>query len=122
MNDIRQKELNMAKERGEHIVRIKAQRDRLEAERNRIMDDLDKVKSGNLQGIRRNDAARFVGDQQVKFKGAGMEDYKTLDYQSIEPSLKDKLINDQVKVNYLREQQRKTFDEMMPEIDDLDVL
>ncbi len=31
----------MARERGEKIVSIKAQRDRLEKERQRILDDLD---------------------------------------------------------------------------------
>jgi hypothetical protein len=32
------------------------------------------------------------------------------------------LTNDTVRVNYLREQQRKTMNEMMPEIDELDIL
>jgi hypothetical protein len=44
-------------------------------------------------------------------------------YHMLEPSLKDKLVNDQVKVNYLREQHRRILnDEMMPEIDELDIL
>jgi hypothetical protein len=39
------------------------------------MDDLDKVKSGNLQGLRRNDAARLLGDQYVNgFQPKGMDD------------------------------------------------
>ena len=41
VNDIRQKELELARERGERIVQIKASRDRLENERRRIMNDLD---------------------------------------------------------------------------------
>jgi hypothetical protein len=89
----------------------------------RIMEDLGKVKSGDLDGIRRNDAARAVGDSIRKSQSRGFEDYKVDDrYQHIEPSLKDKLINDTVRVNYLREQQRKTMGEMMPEIDELDIL
>ena len=40
----------------------------------------------------------------------------------LEPSLKDKLVGDQVKINYLREQQRRTMAQMMPEIDELDIL
>lgn len=47
-NEIRNKELEMAKERGQRIVSLKAQRERLEKERVRILDDLDKVKTGNL--------------------------------------------------------------------------
>lgn len=58
------------------------------------MNDLDKVKSGNLP--RRNEAARMVASQ-MSSKG-----FEEMDRQ-IEPSLKDKLINDQVKVNFLRE-------------------
>ena len=62
MNEIRRKELDLAKERGEKIVQLKGQRERLEKERQRILDDLDKVKQGNLSGIRKNDAARMVGE------------------------------------------------------------
>ena len=88
MNELRSKELQLARERGEQIVKIKAQRDRLEKERERIMDDLDKVKSGNMPAIRRNDAARIVGDQAIKHNNVMFDDAR------LEPSLKDKLIND----------------------------
>ena len=83
------------------------------------MEDLDKVKSGNLQGIRRNDAARMVGGESLK----SLPDLRGDDrYARLEPSLKDKLINDQVKINFLREAQRRTLGDMMPEIDELDIL
>lgn len=65
------------------------------------MDDLDKVKQGNLGGIRRNDAARFAGES-IRNMGS-IEDFRGDKYQSLEPSIKDKLINDTVRVNYLRE-------------------
>jgi hypothetical protein len=29
------------------------------------MEDLEKVKNGNLTGIRKNDAARILGDQYI---------------------------------------------------------
>ena len=99
-NDIRSKEMQLAKERGEKIVYIKAQRDKLEKERDRIMDDLHQVKNGNMPNIRRNDAARLVGDHIRSSKGFNELDRNNI----IEPSLKDKLINDTVKINYLREQ------------------
>lgn len=37
----------MAKERGRNIIDLKGKRDKLERERERIMDDLDKLKNGN---------------------------------------------------------------------------
>jgi hypothetical protein len=65
------------------------------------MEELDKVKAGNLQGLlRRNDAARIVGDHALKMS----TNFNNDRFQAIEPSLKDKLINDTVRVNYLREQ------------------
>ena len=74
MNEIRRKELDLAKERGEKIVQIKGQRDRLEKERQRILEDLDKVKSGNFSGIRKNDAARMVGES-IRNMGS-IEDFR----------------------------------------------
>lgn len=35
------------------------------------MDDLDKVKVGNLQGIRKNDAARLAADSTIKSLNGG---------------------------------------------------
>lgn len=74
MTEIRRKELDLAKERGEKIVQIKGQRDRLEKERQRILEDLDKVKSGNISGIRKNDAARMVGES-IRNMGS-IEDFR----------------------------------------------
>ena len=63
------------------------------------MEDLDKVKNGQVPSRRINEAARIVGDQYVH------NDYRNDRVNQLEPALKDKLINDQVKINYLREQQ-----------------
>lgn len=52
----------MAKERGAKVVEFQAQRDRLEKERVRIMEDLDKLKTGQMPQVRRNDAARFAAE------------------------------------------------------------
>jgi hypothetical protein len=64
-NDIRKRELEMAKERGVKVTEIKIQRDRLEKERQRIMGDLEKIRSGEGLPHRRNDAARFVAEQSL---------------------------------------------------------
>jgi hypothetical protein len=60
--EIRKRELDMAKERGVKVTEIKMQRDRLEKERVRIMDDLEKIKSGEGLPHRRNEAAKFVAE------------------------------------------------------------
>lgn len=44
--EIRKKELEMAKERGFKVAEFKTTREKLERERARIMEDLDKIKSG----------------------------------------------------------------------------
>jgi hypothetical protein len=37
----------------------------LEKERQRILDDLDNVKTGNFNPIRKNEAARIMGDHYI---------------------------------------------------------
>lgn len=83
------------------MVSLKAQRDKLERERSRILEDLDKVKNGNISGIRRNDAARFAGESMRNL--GSIEDFRSDKFERLEPSIKDKLVNDTVKINYLRE-------------------
>jgi len=73
------------------------------------MEDLEKLKTGQMPQVRRNDAARFAAESQ-------------LFPQQLEPSLKAKLIEDQAKINSLKQQKRQTINDMMPEIDDIDVL
>ena len=110
---IRRQELELAKDRGVKVTEIKNQRDKLERERLRIMDDLEKIRSGEGLPHRRNDAARFVAEQSLTnfgYPGA------------IEPSLKEKLVGDQNRINQLRQQQQNTYNQMLPDIDDIDVL
>jgi hypothetical protein len=59
------------------------------------MDDLDRIKSNNGLSVRRNEAARFAADQALGGGGSFLE-----------PSLKDKLIGDQVRINNLKMQQK----------------
>jgi hypothetical protein len=76
----------MAEERGFKVAEIKTQRERLERERVRIMDDLERIKSGTLPS-RRNDAAIRVADQKLKTGRTNLD-------SNIEPSLKEKLSSD----------------------------
>lgn len=82
------------------------------------MGDLQGLKDGYFNGIRRNDVARNLGESMSRGDSSVFDDK----YGVIEPALKDKLINDQVRVNYMREQRDKIMNEMMPEIDELDIL
>lgn len=111
--EIRKKELQFAKERGTKVVEVKAQRDKLEKERTRIMEDLDRLMSYNTIPQRRNDAARLAADSSYG---------PPYSFMQLEPSLKDKLTNDQHRINKLRVEQKNTISEMLPETDDLDVL
>jgi hypothetical protein len=40
-------------------------KDGLERDRLRIMEDLDKVKSGDIQSLRRNEASRWVANDII---------------------------------------------------------
>lgn len=108
----------MAKERGTKVVEFRAQREKLERDRQRIMEDLDKIKTGQPLP-RRNDAARLAAGSQLGFNNGPLGSFNN---QYIEPSLKDKLVNDQAKINKLRNQQKQTMNEVYPDMDDIDVL
>ena len=58
--------MELAKERGAKVVEIKSQRDKLERDRLRIMEDLDKIRSGAGLPHRRSEAAMYVADQSLK--------------------------------------------------------
>ena len=63
--DLRRKEVELARDRGVKVVEFQSQRDRLERERLRIMDDLEKLKGGGQlpsQQFRKNDAARHAAE------------------------------------------------------------
>jgi hypothetical protein len=48
---------------------------------------------GNINGVRRIDAARLVGDQAIRNVGS-IEDFRADRFERLEPSVKDKLVND----------------------------
>ena len=41
---------------------LQNKRDLLERDRKRIMEDLDKVKQGDMSGLRKNEASRWVAN------------------------------------------------------------
>ena len=62
MDNPRRREIEFAKQRGEQISLLQNKRDLLERDRKRIMDDLDKVKQGDMSGLRKNEASRWVAN------------------------------------------------------------
>ena len=62
MENPRRKEIEFAKQRGEQISMLQNKRDLLERDRKRIMEDLDKVKQGDMSSLRKNEASRWVAN------------------------------------------------------------
>jgi hypothetical protein len=50
----------LAKERGENIAALQMKRDMLEKDRIKILDDLEKVKIGDLASLRKNESSRWA--------------------------------------------------------------
>lgn len=65
MEILQKRQMELAKDRGEHVAVIKQKKEALEFERERIMEDLSKVKKGDLEAIRRNSASKLVASQIV---------------------------------------------------------
>jgi hypothetical protein len=61
----RAKEIMLARERGEIIAQLQFKRDALDKDRQRIMEDLEKVKNGDMQGLRKNEASRWAANDII---------------------------------------------------------
>lgn len=113
VNEIKKKELDLAKERGDVVVKMQHKRQQLEKERERIMNDLDKLKRPG-KDYRPKSGLSSAGADIMKGHG-------DFDRADLDPAIKDKIIADQVKINHLREQQQRTNQQMM-DMDQLDLL
>ena len=63
---MRKREVEFAKERGEQIAQLQMKKDMLERDRHRIMEDLDKVRNGDITSLRKNEASRWVANDIIK--------------------------------------------------------
>lgn len=62
------------------------------------MDDLDKVKVGDMSGLRRNEASRWAANDIIQRGGipsSGIDITRV----KLDPAVKDKLVTDQVRIN-----------------------
>ena len=108
-NNGRRQELELARDRGEYIAQIQLKRDTLEKDRQTIMEDLERVKNGDISGLRKNEASRWVANEVLQ----------KIDMSRVilDPAIKDKLISDEVRIKSLREQRDKTLRDVIPESD-----
>jgi len=67
---MRRKEVELAKHRGEEIALLKHKKDNLERDRARILEDLERVKAGDLSALRKNEASRWVANDIIQRGGA----------------------------------------------------
>jgi hypothetical protein len=64
---------------------------------------MNNIKTGHFNGVRRNDVAREAGERAM---GMGNS---SIDLNTLEPSVKDKLVGETVRINALREQRERTM-------------
>jgi hypothetical protein len=57
----------------------------------RILEDLDKVKAGDLSALRKNEASRWVANDIIQKGGAPGIDITRV---KLDPAIKDKLVTD----------------------------
>jgi len=57
------------------------------------MEDLDKVKAGDLSGLRKNEASRWVANDIIK-KGGAPSSGIDITRVKLDPMIKDKLVTD----------------------------
>ncbi|CAG9315098.1 unnamed protein product [Blepharisma stoltei] len=65
MEILQKRQMELAKERGEQVAQIKQKKDALEFERQRIMDDLNRIKKGEINTMRKNSAGKLAASQIV---------------------------------------------------------
>jgi hypothetical protein len=83
------------------------------------MQDLDNVKRGDFEGLRRNEASRWVANDIIS-KGGPISQSVDLTRVKLDPSVKNKLVSDMAKINHLKEEQDKMMREALPEMDEID--
>lgn len=62
---MRDREIELAKQRGEELAKLKYTKEQLEVDRERIMNDLDAIKNGDINAIRKNEASRWVANDII---------------------------------------------------------
>eukprot|EP00347_Sterkiella_histriomuscorum_P021982 403332092 len=118
---MRRKEVEIAKQRGEDIAVLQQKKDNLERDRQRIMEDLDKVKQGDFTSLRKNEASRWVANDIIQ-RGGGPSSGFDITRVQLDPAVKDKLLTDQVRINHLKQEREKMLREALPELDELDAI
>ena len=114
---MRHKEIDLARDRGEQLAKLKHQKEMLEQDRQNIMDDLENCKNGDISKLRKNEASRWAAND-ILSKGNNL-DFRNL---KLSESMKNKLVSGQARINKLKEEREKMQKEAFPVIDELDIL
>ena len=116
----RRREIQLAKERGENIAGLQHKRDMLEKDRLRIMEDLERIKNGEISSLRKNEASRWAASDILAMQPSGIA--VDINRIKLDPMIKDKLLSDEVRIRRLKDQRENTLKEMVPESEELDPL
>lgn len=110
--DMFQKQSEFAKQRAEQVAKIKLEREKLEHERQRIMQNLKDINQQKQPGgfrvdsrssRRSNQAAQRAGSMLAGNKPPSAYS-NNREGGALEPSLKDKIVRDQMRLNRLKEE------------------
>lgn len=58
------------------------------------MEDLDKVKAGDLQTLRKNEASRWAANDIISKRGPPLVEGIDITRVKLDPAVKDKLVSD----------------------------
>lgn len=92
----------------------------LEKDRLRIMEDLERIKNGDISSLRKNEASRWAASDILARQPSGIA--VDINRIKLDPMIKDKLLSDEVRIRRLKDQREKTLKEMVPESEELDPL
>jgi len=85
-------------EKSDRVAQLKVKREQLELERQKIMGDLEKVKTGDLTSLRRSNYGVFAANQMLKDM-QGLKNYGV-------PEMREKIRQDEHKLDQLKNNQK----------------
>lgn len=69
----------------------------LEKDRMRIMEDLEKVRMGDMSGLRKNEASRWAANDILARQPSNMS--VDINRVKLDPVIKDRLVSDEVRIS-----------------------
>ena len=105
------------------MVALKQKREILEAERERIMGQLESVKDGDLSYMKGGgQLSRWLGKEILKNGSQSTSGLLGENMHGLDARQKEQLVQEQVKINKMKEELMKIKKAKLPEVDELDAL